>query len=276
MKRTICFVLGVYLLSSVISVRAMRPASNGFELELFGPGIPDREDTGNRKEPAPGAPEEIKIPIIHRLIEANDHVRLRDYVASLSLDQKNLELNQLYKRLSPVSYASKLGFPECLQILLENGARFNNVDCSQSVRDYVAEDVNHLDAEFGVVAIHLAVLGDTAGHTACIDLLCRHNARVHARCIDGETPLHTALWKNNPGHIRVLILHGADYLMPSRSGQLPLDNALPANRVACAQVILLSLLERAIIRHVTQNRVKDLLVGIDIPGLRQIIAEYYI
>lgn len=104
---------------------------------------------------------------------------------------------------------------ECIKILLEAGVNPN-------LRD-----------DFEYTAIHLARSVDA------IKLLLQHNADIHIKTNDGCTVLHSmAAWGNSNKCIEYFIEQGLDINETDMGGNTPLHTALFRNNIECVKFLI--------------------------------------
>ncbi|XP_026127723.1 ankyrin repeat and SOCS box protein 18 [Carassius auratus] len=141
-----------------------------------------------------------------------------------------------YKRelTSPLCIAAAQGFSECLQYLLEHGARPNliaggkaalheacanaNTECVELLLEHGANP-NQMTDE-GLTALHLC---RTPQSLRCAKTLVRYGARVNSPSEEeDETPLHVAARHGLPHHAQLYLRFGACVNHSSSSGETPL------------------------------------------------------
>lgn len=110
-------------------------------------------------------------------------------------DRLNDELAARYAGQTPpdmlVATVCKLGHLECLDVLLEAGAR-----------------TGVLGALFGATPLHLAAAQNLAG---VVDRLIAHGVPVNRKDYSSQTPLHDAINAGHAGMVEHLIQKGADW-----------------------------------------------------------------
>ncbi|XP_052420704.1 ankyrin repeat and SOCS box protein 18 isoform X1 [Carassius gibelio] len=141
-----------------------------------------------------------------------------------------------YKRelTSPLCIAAAQGFSECLQYLLEHGARPNliaggkaalheacanaNTECVELLLEHGANP-NQMTDE-GLTALHLC---RTPQSLRCAKTLVRYGAKVNSPSEEeDETPLHVAARHGLPHHAQLYLRFGACVNHSSSSGETPL------------------------------------------------------
>ncbi|XP_026119385.1 ankyrin repeat and SOCS box protein 18-like isoform X1 [Carassius auratus] len=141
-----------------------------------------------------------------------------------------------YKRelTSPLCIAAAQGFSECLQYLLEHGARPNliaggkaalheacanaNTECVELLLEHGANP-NQMTDE-GLTALHFC---RTPQSLRCAKTLVRYGAKVNSPSEEeDETPLHVAARHGLPHHAQLYLRFGACVNHSSSSGETPL------------------------------------------------------
>ncbi|XP_067687281.1 ankyrin repeat and SOCS box protein 8-like [Haliotis asinina] len=111
---------------------------------------------------------------------ANDDV---EHLIDLGAD-----VNGIHGTLLPLHCACMVSDSNCLRLLLQKGARVNEVD------------------GYGRTALHYAAERDIF----CVEVLMQYGADLNAGDGNQDTPLHWAAYKNNVACVKLLLQNGAD------------------------------------------------------------------
>ena len=148
---------------------------------------------------------------------------------------------------TPLSVASRQGYPEVARVLLEHGADPDTIDDEGSSPLYSASAEGHVEGvrvllEHGADVDSLVVSGDTALHTASMDghvavarLLLENGLDANVKDDNDYTPLH---WATSDGIARVLLEYGADLNARNSRNETPLYGVMSCDGAEAARVLL--------------------------------------
>ncbi|KAL6863996.1 hypothetical protein J3F83DRAFT_182220 [Trichoderma novae-zelandiae] len=133
---------------------------------------------------------------------------------------------------------------ECVDLLLEQGAKKEGVALMRAIRDKTTMtalklieagyDVNGKYLEKRRSALHYAAL---LGQTKVAEALLEASADVNCVDANARTPLHLAALHGHNGCVRLLMKHGADVLCEDYQGKIPLDLAEENDRGETERII---------------------------------------
>ena len=140
---------------------------------------------------------------------------------------------------SALHLAAFKGYVDIVKLLLHYGAdvelrhEFDGHASQDSNKDRKeSENYDGVDryrmwgrVEIQWTALHSAVY---SGHTAIVNILLKHGAKVTSTALRGETPLHTAASACKPEIVKLLLEHGASILGQTHNGDTPLHSAAGA------------------------------------------------
>ena len=147
-------------------------------------------------------------------------------VVKLLLKRKDIKINVVYMRKTPLSAAAENGYVKVMELLIQNGA----------LVDYVrdpADSPNHLPADS---ALHQAALNDQ--YEAAV-LLIERGASVHNVTPRRYSPLMAAATRGNTRLVKLLLDFGANTHSSDPESHLsPLTLACKGGHTECARLLI--------------------------------------
>ncbi|CAH2307540.1 Ankyrin repeat and SOCS box 8 [Pelobates cultripes] len=173
-----------------------------------------------------------KTSLSERLIRTISSIRSLPGDNVESLIRKGADVNCPHDTLLPLHSACMVCDADCVELLLENGARVDSVDGYQrTALHYAAEKDDtcvEILLEYGAnpnapdgnqdTPLHWAAFKNMAG---CVQALLEGGARVNARDYNQDTPLSWAVMKGNLESVRLLLDYGAQPDPVNLKGQYP-------------------------------------------------------
>ncbi|KAK3104194.1 hypothetical protein FSP39_025172 [Pinctada imbricata] len=126
------------------------------------------------------------------------------------------DVNRLHGTFLPLHCACMVSDAECIELLLEKGARVNDRD------------------GYGRAAIHYAAERDPL----CLELLLAHGADINAGDGNRDTALHWASFKNNIPCVKLLLQHGAIVDVKDFNNDTPLGWAARKGNLGVIKLLL--------------------------------------
>ncbi|NP_001085435.1 ankyrin repeat and SOCS box containing 8 L homeolog isoform X2 [Xenopus laevis] len=173
-----------------------------------------------------------KCSMPERLIRTISSIRSLPGDSVESLIRRGADVNCPHDTLMPLHSACMVCDPDCVELLLENGAHVDSQDGYQrTALHYAAEkDVLCVEIliEYGANPNALDGNQDTPLHWAafknkeeCVLALLEGGAKVNTRDYNQDTPLSWAVMKGNLESVRLLLEHGAQPDTVNLKGQYP-------------------------------------------------------
>ncbi|MEE6525200.1 hypothetical protein FKM82_025065 [Ascaphus truei] len=173
-----------------------------------------------------------KCSLPERLIRAISSTRSVPGDSVASLIRRGVDVNCPHDTLMPLHCACMVCDAECVELLLENGARVDSVDGYQRTALHYAAEKDDACVEtlleFGAdpnapdgnqdTPLHWAAFKNMAD---CVRVLLEGGAKVNARDYNQDTPLSWAAMKGNLESMRLLLAHGALPEARNSKGQCP-------------------------------------------------------
>ncbi|KAK3599024.1 hypothetical protein CHS0354_012506 [Potamilus streckersoni] len=132
------------------------------------------------------------------------------------LISKGADVNRLHGTLLPLHCACMVSDSYCLRLLLQKGARSNDVD------------------GYGRTALHYAAERDIF----CVEILLQYGADLNAGDGNQDTPLHWAAFKNNIPCVKYLLQNGADVDVKDFNNDTPLSWAARKGHLEVIKILL--------------------------------------
>ncbi len=151
--------------------------------------------------------------------------------------------------LTPLHYAARSGYSECVKLLIKAGANVNYAPGREKVtplhsalRDNQIECVKLLLAAgadknkadlYGNTPLHWA-----GGHEECMNLLLEAGADMNKSNIDGNTPLFECAYEDISEGLTILLEAGANMDKPNNYGCTPLHGAASRGFSKCIKLLI--------------------------------------
>jgi len=165
--------------------------------------------------PAVDTPPSINLN--ERLFEAAKNGNLQQLEFYISAGASVHARNICSHSWTPLHYAATFGHPNCVRLLLTNGASI---------------DVKDND---NWTPLHGAVI---MGHSDCARVLLAGGASVDTKDNDNRTPLHIAAKYGHPDCVRLLLDNGASVDAKDINNRTPLFYTVEYKKPDCAQILI--------------------------------------
>lgn len=133
-----------------------------------------------------------------------------------NLIEKGADVNRLHGTLLPLHCACMVSDSYILRLLLQKGARCNEID------------------GYGRAALHYAAERDIF----CVEILLEHGASINIGDGNQDTPLHWATFKNNLDCVKILLQRGATVDAVDFNNDTPLSWAARKGHYEVIKVLL--------------------------------------
>ncbi|CAI7614169.1 unnamed protein product [Penicillium viridicatum] len=176
--------------------------------------------------------------------------------------QREPELMTTHEEWIPLFAASKCGFLDIVQLLIQKGADIGARGSFRETPLYIACENGHIEVvrlllEKGADVHHCNQFGWTPVNTASDEgfsdivlLLVERGADINAPNEFGETPLNNASWEGHIEVVRLLLEGGAYIAVQNETGESPLSTACRRGQI---EVVRLLLDKGADIHHRSQS-----------------------
>lgn len=170
------------------------------------------------------------------ILTLHDAVARRDLRAAIRLTQPYCNVNTLNTQLdTPLMIAIHNKDTDMIELLVKCGAAIN---CAIS--------------QGQATPLHVAA---SIGHCGTVELLLQMGANVHAKTVNGKTPLMQAVWNGCLKVVQVLISYGADICAKDKEGYTAFHIAAQQNKVNILSYLLrcsnIDIIEQETVSHST-------------------------